>query len=256
MKKILSFDSIGSYTQKKSILEEFNNICVTGGFFRRGKAYFRVVGDGVLQVLKFERESTRCVPCLSVGLFSMYGELQRQWFTSNGCIPRYNIVTLENHDSPQVMPSAKECTVYGTISPDAQLDVLKKKGLPWLNSITTQVQLVSQICALDVLRYKKVIWNDLEKYAPYLYSGDRTSAIKVIEAILEQHRFAIERSRSYLSPEEFDRYCLQSDEEDSGIRAKKVLAENGDISAIQSYLEANYKRNFDYAKFCLKNMGE
>lgn len=256
MEKVLSFDPIGSHPLKKSTLEEFNNICVASGFFRRGKAYFRVVGDGVLQVLKFERESTRSVPCLSVGLLSMYAELQRQWFSSNGCIPRYNIVTLGNYDSPQVMLSVAECTVYCTISPEVQLDILRRKGLPWLNTITTQSQLVSQICALDVLRYKKVIWNDLEKYAPYLHSGDRASAIKVIDAILDQHRFANERSRSYLSPEDFNRYCLQSEAEDAGLREKKVLAENGDTAAIQSYLQANYKRNCGYAKFCLKKMGE
>ncbi len=29
------------------------------GFFRRGNAYFRIMGDGVLQLLKFEHE--RCL---------------------------------------------------------------------------------------------------------------------------------------------------------------------------------------------------
>ena len=53
------------------------------GFLRRGNAYFRIMGDGVLQLLKFEHE--RCFSHLSlcVGLYSMYSELEQRLFTSS-----------------------------------------------------------------------------------------------------------------------------------------------------------------------------
>ena len=43
------------------------------GFVRRGSAFFRVWGDGVVQVLKFERHSIYKDHDLSVGVYSMYG---------------------------------------------------------------------------------------------------------------------------------------------------------------------------------------
>ena len=61
------------------------------GFVRRGSAFFRVWGDGVLQVLKFERNRVDRVHDLSVGVFSMYGRLSPEWFTSSGCIPEASI---------------------------------------------------------------------------------------------------------------------------------------------------------------------
>ena len=61
------------------------------GFVRRGAAFFRVWGDGVLQVLKFEHQRGLQVDELRIGIFSMYGELLPQWFTSGGCIPRGSI---------------------------------------------------------------------------------------------------------------------------------------------------------------------
>ena len=45
------------------------------GFVRRGSAFFRVWGDGVLQVIKFQHESVFEVQHLNVGVFSMYGKL-------------------------------------------------------------------------------------------------------------------------------------------------------------------------------------
>ena len=58
------------------------------GFVRRGSAFFRVWGDGVLQVLKFEYQPGYQVHDLCVGIFSLYGKLYPGWFTSGGCIPR------------------------------------------------------------------------------------------------------------------------------------------------------------------------
>lgn len=62
------------------------------GFSKRGDAFFRILGDGVLQVLKFEYEPCFTHYSLNVGLFSMYSELRESWFTSSGCIPRYCVM--------------------------------------------------------------------------------------------------------------------------------------------------------------------
>ena len=62
------------------------------GFFQRGDAFFRVVGDGVLQLLKFEHERCFSHFSLCIGLYSMYSELEQRWFTSTGCIPQYSVM--------------------------------------------------------------------------------------------------------------------------------------------------------------------
>lgn len=54
-----------------ALSEELKNLCVENGFHRRRNAYFRVIGDGVFQVIKFEYEPRSFCPYhLQIGLFS------------------------------------------------------------------------------------------------------------------------------------------------------------------------------------------
>ena len=227
--------------------QRFTQVCVDHGFTRRGKAFFRVLGDGVLQVLKFEYQpGFPGSHYLSMGLFSLYGELMKQWFTSGGCIPRYDIVQLIGLHSTTILHEKVGFVTFKEISPEQQLDILIEKGFPWLDQIATQEQLAEAICEMD----KR--WNDDLKYAPYLAIGDFGAAAKVIRAILAQHKSAIESNLKWMQGEQAKNYQNYLDVEDIQFQRKLELAEREDWNEIRKYLDANYVRNVKYAKFCMK----
>ena len=62
-------------------------------------AFFRVHGDGVLQVIRKNSEKGRRF--VDVGLFSMYGKILPQWLTCAGCIPRYEVLYLSGRSAYQ-----------------------------------------------------------------------------------------------------------------------------------------------------------
>ena len=76
---------------KTIYLDRLKSICKENSFACRGTAFFRVIGDGVLQVIKCQKERYATNYSTSLGLFSLYGQIEREWVTSFGCIPRYSI---------------------------------------------------------------------------------------------------------------------------------------------------------------------
>ena len=147
------------------------------GFVRRGSAFFRVWGDGVLQVLKFERQCGDRVHNLSVGVFSMYGKLYPEWFTSSGCIPRASIASfvglrfVDGHLSPNCFTKTDNGQFFYDGFPvsvdstrrlwdengerwkyfftaEQQVHILKEKVLPWLNDMTSQSLAARAMCEI------------------------------------------------------------------------------------------------------------
>lgn len=219
---------------------------VEAGFTRRGKAYFRIVGDGVLQVVKFEYERGPMLHILNIGLFSMYGELMPQWFTSGGCIPRYE-ATQVGLRLPTTRMRMKDGYAFSErISPKKQVEIFSRFTIEKLNQVRSQAQLFDMMLQLD-----PGWWNDLEKYAPSLASGDRASAVKVITAILSQHALAQEHNKATL-PQVYERWRDWSLEEDAALQRLKDLAETGSDDAVRQYLQKNYETNLKYASFCSK----
>lgn len=230
--------------------EELKSMCIENGFHRRGRAFFRISGDGVLQVIKNEYQVRGYPHNLSIGLFSMYGELRQQWFTSGGCIPKYSVVNLIGKKDPNVLIPSGSDSIRSAILLEEQLRILKNTGFDWLNSITTQEQLANGICQLDTLCCKQIIWNDPFKFEPFLCSGDLESAAKVIDAILSQHKSAAESNCKRMSKTDAEQYLLKMQEEDRPLHRKLEMVLRADGSAIQSYLSENDARNRTYARFC------
>lgn len=221
---------------------------VAAGFTRRGKAYFRIVGDGVLQVVKFEYERGPMLHILNIGLFSMYGELMPQWFTSGGCIPRYE-ATQVGLRLPTTRMRMKDGYAFSErISPKKQVEIFSRFTIEKLNQVRSQAQLFDMMLQLD-----PGWWNDLEKYAPSLASGDRASAVKVITAILSQHAAGQEKQKALLPKEVYEHCRSRLIEEDAALQRLKDLAETGSDDAVRQYLQKNYETNLKYALFCSKN---
>lgn len=218
-------------------------------FFQRGDAYFRVVGDGVLQLLKFEYERCFSHFSLCVGLYSMYSELDRRWFTSAGCIPQYSVMNFTGKASAVNISEEEGIYTFEVLSPQAQIRTLNESAFFILDRINSQEQLISQMNRLDTARWGSIVWNDLNKFAPYLKSGDFRSAEKVLTSVLRQH--------NYLVHDEFDLPCSLSDgaldgmeSEDKALFQKLALLQNADQKAINNYLLCNQKRNSGFTRFC------
>ncbi len=245
------------------------------GFVRRGSAFFRVWGDGVLQVLKFERQRGDRVHDLSVGVFSMYGRLCPEWFTSSGCIPRASIASFiglcfvdyylapnrftktDNgqflYDGFPVMVEPKQWLrdengerwkYYFT--PEQQVHILTEKVLPWLNDMT------SQSLAAKAMYKITPVPNDSLRFDAHLAAGEWIEAEQTMSAILEQHADAQASWKRTFSQEKYAEMVARQEIRDVPLKAAYKMIQEKNEEAINSYLRDNCKKNREFAKFCMK----
>ena len=207
-------------------------LCKGSGFVRRGSAFFRVWGDGVLQVLKFEYQPGYPVHDLCVGIFSLYGKLYPRWFTSGGCIPRGSIASFAGlrstdgflsptrftkNDNGQFFYDGFPVSVDSTqrlldengerwkycFTPEQQVRILKDNLLPWLNDM------ISQSLAAKAM-YK--IWpvpNDSLRFDAHLASGEWIEAEQTMSAILKQHDNARASWERTFSRDQFEKMATR-----------------------------------------------
>ena len=221
-------------------------------FKQRGAAFFRVYGDGVLQVLKFEKERTCLGLILRIGLDSMYGELEPQWFTSSGCMTRYDLVNIIGERNSVIRGEFSSGFALQAYSLETQLELLECYGIPFLNSVGNQQQLAESLCYLESSWGGSVIWNDYQKFAPYLAANDLESAKKVLDAILAQHARADASHQKHSSKEAYLVWKKRLDAEDAGLYQLQTLIYKQDVEGIQEYLQKNYSNNCRLARFCMK----
>lgn len=151
-------------------------------------AFFRVHGDGVLQVIRKNSEKGRRF--VDIGLFSMYGKILPQWLTCAGCIPRYEVLYLSGRSAYQLKQICERdggpIYVDDIIGIDEQIHFLCEYGVPFLDSILTEHDMIEGIKKLE---YRKPghSWNDDLLYPAYLAVRDWNHADMVVSAILEQH---------------------------------------------------------------------
>lgn len=210
------------------------------GFVAKGNTLFRVHGDGVLQSLKWHKEQIgNATYVLRIGLQSMYGELSPQIFSSNGSVQQYAMVNIIGE---RIVPNWSRSAVEYT---DVQLKILKSEGLVWLDSIKTQQQLSQAFLMLDGVE-GEITWNDENKLAPYLASGDLENAKKVISSILYQHKVADYYNKNQMSYSQRQKYLQLRNGEDSRLEKLLQMINSEDIISIQQYLIANHMQNRRY----------
>lgn len=217
-------------------LNSLDTICRDAHFTKRGRAYFRVIGDGVLQIVKRQYQRAFYADELCVGLLSMYSEMQPEWFTSFGCITRYPVVNCAMQ---------KDIPLLAVPPMDEQVQMLQDIVLPWMDSIDAQKRLISAITKMDRR------WNDSFKIAPYLACGETNHAKKVVREILAQHAFAYDNrslSGDY-PPSDVEEWEKQEDED---FYQLLKMIDRADLEEIHKFLQRNYEQNRVYAKFCIK----
>ena len=245
------------------------------GFVRRGSAFFRVWGDGVLQVLKFERQSIYEVHDLSVGVFSMYGRLYPAWVTSGGCIPRGSIAGfvglrfVDDYLSPDcftktddgqflydgfpVMVEPKQWLRDESgerwkycFTPEQQVHILKEKVLPWLNHMTTQSMAAKAMYEIFPVP------NDSLRFDAHLAAGEWEYAEQTMSAILKQHANGQASWKRTFSQDQYEQMVARQEARDELLIAAHKMVQEKNEEAIRSYLNNNYKSNCELAKFCIK----
>lgn len=244
-------------------------------FVRRGSAFFRVWGDGVLQVLKFERQRGDQVHNLSVGVFSLYGRLWPEWFTSGGCIPRGSIVNFvglrfvddyllperfAKNDQGQFFYDGFPVSVDPEqwlrdengerwkywFTPEQQINILVERALPWLNDMT------SQSLATKAMYEIWPVPNDSLRFDAHLAAGEWIEAEQTMSAILKQHADAQASWERTFSQEKFAEMVARQKERDMPLKAALKMVQEKDEEAISCYLSDNYRKNCALAKFCMK----
>lgn len=245
------------------------------GFVRRGSAFFRVWGDGVLQVLKFERERVYQVYDLSVGVFSMYGNLCPEWFTSGGCIPRGSVASfvglrfVDGYLSPKCFTKTDNGSflyngfpvsldfkrqkwdengeyVRYFFTEEQQIQILIEKVIPWLNEMTTQS--LSAKAMYEICPYP----NDDLRFDAHLAAGELVQAEQAMAAILKQHEDAKASWERTFPRDKFVEMVARTEARDEPLKAALKMVREKDEKAIGVYLEDNFKRNCEFAKFCMK----
>lgn len=222
------------------------------GFKRRGLAFFRVYGDGIFQVVKYESERTVKGKMLRIGLNSMYSEMLPQWFTSSYCVTQYELAWLIGERFTADIGVFSGGFALQAYPLEKQLEILEQYGIQFLNSMETQQQLVEAMCQMDSCRGANIRWNDFTKFAPYLASNNFQMAEKVIDAILDQHASANESQKKLLSEEEYLEWNRGGDAEDAALYKLKIMAQQKNVDEIQHYLKSNYEINCQLARFCMK----
>ena len=245
---------LGEYSMNdaKVFHKAVQEICRSYGFISRGNTLFRIHGDGVLQVVKSEKIRHWNEYDIYFGLLSMYGELRAEWFTAKWCITRYPALSFIGKRSAVYLENRGEYYTTGIVTAEKQFDVLENMVIPFLNSITTQTLLAQSLCQLDEMMCSKIIWHDSLKFTPFLHSGNRDMASKVIQSILNQHSEAAEHKRYTMTEQEFQNYLTELQVKDRPYYRMLTLAQDGDEKSIQEYLEANYSKNREYARFILR----
>ena len=245
------------------------------GFVRRGSAFFRVWGDGVLQVVKFQRQRIYEAHDLSVGVFSMYGRLYPDWFTSSRCIPRGSIARFvglrfvdyylspnrfTRTDNGQFLFDGFPVSVDSTqrmwdangehwkycFTPEQQVHILVEKVLPWLNEMTNQ-----SLAAKAMYE----IWpvpNDSLRFDAHLAAGEWIEAEQTMSAILKQHADAKASWKRTFSQDKYLEMVARQEVRDEPLIAAHKMVQEKNEEVIRSYLSDNYIRNCELAKFCIK----
>ncbi len=221
------------------LFQRMQELCKSAGFTKKGKAFFRVLGDGVLQVIKCRYERAFRADLVCIGLQSMYAPLQPKAFTATGCTVSYPIaICYHSNGFPTLFaPSMEE-----------QLDMLKNGVIPWLGTIDTQKKLVTAISKLDGR------WNDSAKIGPFLACGEHNHAKKVIKEIIGAHSYAMVRSTRPRDASVEDMVAKVRKENPPYYGIIEII-DMGE-AAIAAYLQANYEANMCYAKFCQRKKNE
>lgn len=239
---------------KNMLRDQLTELLLPIGFVRRGTAFFRICGNDVLQIVKFQYEPRPGCYMLYFGLFSMYDEISQFQLTTTGCIPQYFVGLLYgDRDIVRIKEewvNYRRFLTFEQISTDEQISMLVEKGIPFLNEIDNQEKLIQKMIELDHLDHASDAYSDMWKFVPYLYLGNGQMATKEINKFLILRRIPEE----YWDDLDFLLKTGQQNDERSlrKIHLRRQLAKDPFSDEARAWLQKNYLQNWENTKFCRK----
>ena len=94
--------------------------------------------------------------------------------------------------------------------------------------------------------------NDSLRFDAHLAAGEWIEAEQTMSAILNQHADARASWKRTFSQDEYAKMVARQEASDEPLIAAHKIALEKNEAAICSYLNENYKRNCELAKFCMK----
>lgn len=231
----------------KSTAEDLKLLLTNQGFKKRGNAYFRVIGDGVLQNIKYEYERVDAIHILRFGMHSLYGEILPQWLTSSGCIPNHCIFDIIKGQKEKKLRLQNQ-----EISAREQFDFLREVGIARMNAVTTQNLLADFLCRTDENESGKIYWQDSRKIAPFLAIKDYDSAEKILSKVLVQHYSAVLSYVDCFDNEMIIQSLKRLAAEDEGMMNMYLNLYLNHYEWIPDYLKKNYLKNIELCRTLIK----
>ena len=243
-----------SMANKRKYDKLLAEILIPNGFYRRGANFLRLHGDGVLQTIFFEYERHFTyfpeygdANFLYIAMHSIYESnlfaleksplsSLRGAVTHSAWIPSY--AGFEIGKTPRKNPECREGRTELQ-----QLDLLNDQVLATLNQVDSQSLLCDLLAWTDITERGERLYVDTHNIAPLAYLHRYEEAMKFCDAIIEQHRSALEQKQTYLSPEQFRADRIWSEETLKPFRELKELMLQDDHDGIMRILEANRAEN-------------
>jgi len=247
------------------MFNRFKEVCQKNGFVRRKKAFFRVVGDGVFQVLKFGWRRYAFNPTFDLGLFSTYGVIRESMVTASG-FGQYEVYTT-GADFVETVASISQEFPF-----NKHMEILEKIAIPWMNSINTQGKLAEALCILDCVRLSdltvesftsgtvkvfdsaldsRIMWNDSYKLAPFVHCGEIEKAQRIAKGIRDQHADALQSRYKYMSPEEIEAYIEETNKFHERLYSFLQMIDTNDVENLSKCIYENYENNKKLVGFAM-----
>lgn len=168
----------------QELTKELEEILLPRGFCRIGKIFYKVQEGTILWIIRFRGDglsnsveiidennvSVHPHYTLEFGLESLFSKIRPYEFTAGGCVTRYFMVNLIGENASQDTLFLKNHGISFEFTPETQLHILMDKGLPFMESITSQEMLLDAMIHLDMTGGRHENIHGWEKYAPFLYT--------------------------------------------------------------------------------------
>ncbi len=240
---------MGDRRKIQILTDDLGNTLNGQNFIKRGKSFYRIKGDGILQILDFNYEPRGLCYDLNIRLYSLYSSFCDYWGRP------YSIMRFRGQDSATYLVQiGKHLFESVTVSPEEQLKILEEEGIPFLNSMRTQQHLLDGLFELERRGYHHHIsWNDSCKLFPALCSKNYAVAEKICTAVLDQQAAAQNLDFTYDGKiYQFEEiYPKLSQYAQPVFYIWKLLLEEN-TAAIDAFLQKNYAENAERVKFCKK----
>ena len=223
---------------------ELAQIMLDENYKKHGNTFFKVQGDGILVVVKFEKEHHIPIPVLSIDLRSIYSKIE-DWIKSpRNLFGRYMVLSFIGKTPGGVFnDDYSAVTEWYYPSKEEQTEIFRDNCLPEIRRLKTQDDLVDMINRMEIMEFKSTLNNNPDKIASYLFCNKYQEALAVVNGIIAQNESGSEQERKMMTQKDYQEYMDRAKQIVKPFYELQQWILSQDRERIQSYLSENYQRN-------------